>query len=449
MTKKRLIDEYPKLAKEWHPTKNGSLRPENVSTMSGKKVWWKCAKGDDHEWEAVIANRSKGSGCPVCSGLKFTKSQSLGVLNPELAKEWHPSKNGDLTPFDVFSSTKQKVWWKCPKGIDHEWEATLNNRSNGKSCPICLGQKVVLSNCLATKYPEIAKEWHPIKNKDLTPFDVPPSTARKVWWKCLKHDDHIWQATVNHRTNGTGCPKCNPAYSIPELRIFCELKTIFPDVQHRAIVKKNEIDIFIPSLKFGIEYDGVYWHADKVEKDKEKNRILSSSVFLLRIREENLPLIEDYDISIKDKISINTVKRILEILIENLKLSTKTLENIKRYMKVEDWVNNNLFNSLYSKRKNVDFEKSLTFQFPKVASEWHPTKNGNLVPEQFTSGSGRKIWWRGKCRHVWLDSINHRTSGRDCPKCRYKKASKTRKKKRDEKNDPQVMMDIINQKSDK
>ena len=56
----------PALAAQWHPTKNGALKPEAVTVNSGKKVWWQCPKGDDHEWDAVINSRTGGNGCPYC-----------------------------------------------------------------------------------------------------------------------------------------------------------------------------------------------------------------------------------------------------------------------------------------------------------------------------------------------------------------------------------------------
>ena len=89
---------------------------------------------------------------------KPPKGKSLAEVNPELAKEWHPTKNGDLTTMDVTAGSAKKVWWKCDKGVDHEWEATIVKRNRGRKCPICSGQKVVKSNCLATTHPEIAKQ---------------------------------------------------------------------------------------------------------------------------------------------------------------------------------------------------------------------------------------------------------------------------------------------------
>ena len=424
-----LATSNPKLAKQWHPTKNGTLTPRDVTKSSGKKVWWKCSKGDDHEWPAVIANRVKGSGCPICSNQRLAKSNSLASVRPELAKEWHPIKNGRLTPFDVLPSTNRRIWWQCQKNPNHEWEAKLNNRFNSKGCPICANQKIVKENSLGTVNPSLAKHWHPIKNGKLTPFDVAPFSSRKVWWKCPKGDDHEWEATVNHRASGTCCPKCNPVWSVPELRIFTELKTLFPTTQHRAILNGYEVDIYIPELKVGIEYDGVYWHQDKLEKDKEKNEKVSSSILLIRIREKDLPLISPNDISAK-KISISTIKNILKIVLANIALSPDALDKVQEYVERNKWVASKLFDKLYSERKSVNFEESLCCLYPKLAQEWHPTKNEMLLPEHFTPGAGRSVWWLGECGHEWEDTINHRTRGRGCPTCRYKKASSSRRNNR-------------------
>lgn len=66
--KRSLAEEYQELAKEWHPTKNGELTPKDITSGSGKKVWWLCSKG--HEWQARVADRTSGKGCPYCSGKK-------------------------------------------------------------------------------------------------------------------------------------------------------------------------------------------------------------------------------------------------------------------------------------------------------------------------------------------------------------------------------------------
>ena len=107
----------PQLAKEWHPTKNGSLTPKDVTPHSHKTVWWKCSKNKKHpSWPATINHRSNSKGCPYCAGRKVCKDNCLQTVNPKLAKEWHPTKNGDLTPKDVTAHSGKTVWWKCKEG---------------------------------------------------------------------------------------------------------------------------------------------------------------------------------------------------------------------------------------------------------------------------------------------------------------------------------------------
>lgn len=193
----------PKLAKEWHPAKNGDTTPNDVTCGSNKKIWWNCHKG--HEWRAVIARRNRGSGCPYCAGQKVCSDNSLNTLNSELAKEWHHTKNGNLTPNNITVSYGKRVWWKCSKG--HEWEAVVASRATGKGCPCCSGRKVHIGNSLAILNPELAKEWHLAKNEKITPNDVTCNSSKKVWWKCSK--GHEWESTVDNRNRGRGCPHCH------------------------------------------------------------------------------------------------------------------------------------------------------------------------------------------------------------------------------------------------
>jgi hypothetical protein len=69
--------------------------------------------------------------------LRVSQEYNLAKLHPELAKEWHPTKNGDLNPSDVTPGSNQKVWWKCLKKPKHEWPATVASRVNGSGCPEC------------------------------------------------------------------------------------------------------------------------------------------------------------------------------------------------------------------------------------------------------------------------------------------------------------------------
>lgn len=128
----------PILVDEWNYEKNGNLKPDQFTANSGKKVWWKCGKG--HEWQAIIAHRHRGSGCPYCSGRCAIKGETdLQTVNPALAKEWYYKKNGDLKPEHFTANSGKKVWWVCEKG--HEWQAKIADRNKGRGCPVCAKEK--------------------------------------------------------------------------------------------------------------------------------------------------------------------------------------------------------------------------------------------------------------------------------------------------------------------
>lgn len=196
---------YEEIEKEWDKEKNGDLSLKELAPSSRVKVWWKCEEG--HEWEAAVKSRVIGkTNCPYCAGQKASEDNCLATVNPEVAKEWHPTKNGDLTPHDVTKGSNRKVWWKCKEG--HEWEARVSDRSSGSKCPYCAGQRVSEDNCLATLRPDLVKYWHPTKNGDLTPHDVTVFSSKLVWWKC--DEGHEWQSKVRNRSKAktNKCPEC-------------------------------------------------------------------------------------------------------------------------------------------------------------------------------------------------------------------------------------------------
>jgi hypothetical protein len=200
----------PKLAREWHPNKNGKLKPADVTSKSKHKVWWRCADDERHEWEAdPFARWHYGNGCPYCVGKRVNKSNSLATLLPELAKQWH-DKNRLLTPNDVTIGSGKLVWWKCSKNPKHSFQATVIKRAlHSRDCPYCAGQEVDSTNSLKTRFPKLAKQWHPNRNGDLTAANVTAGSKKKVWWQCPANANHEWEAVIKNRTgNGTGCPTC-------------------------------------------------------------------------------------------------------------------------------------------------------------------------------------------------------------------------------------------------
>ena len=137
MAEKKYIIDNAELMAEWDWEKNNELgfNPNEITSHSGKKVWWVCANG--HSFDATVANRANGKGCPYCSGHKvMSGTNDLATLYPNISKEWNAEKNGDLLPSMVSYGSHKKVWWKCRKG--HEWQAVINSRTKQHTgCPIC------------------------------------------------------------------------------------------------------------------------------------------------------------------------------------------------------------------------------------------------------------------------------------------------------------------------
>ena len=400
----------PNLAKEWNYEKNDGLTPANVTSGSNKKVWWRCSKG--HEWQASIKNRNKGIGCPYCAGQKVLEGYNdLQTVNPALAKEWNYEKNGRLTPSSITANSGQKVWWKCQE--KHEWQAVVSDRNKGKGCPYCSGRYAVTGkNDLQTVNPILANEWNYEKNNRLTPMDVTPNSGQKVWWKCNK--GHEWQATVSNRTIGHGCPFCSSERrtSFPEYAIVYYLAKYGIDVIHSYREKGYELDIYIPSKKIAIEYDGGLWHKNRIKNDLEKNsKCKKDGIKLYRLREELLPLNDSSIDYVVQKGQKDLPEILEEVLSEIIGVSVEV-----------DFERDNI--DIENLREYTEKESSLLFSNPEIAKEWNFDRNGNLKPQNITANSNKKIWWKCNQGHEWQARIDHRSSGSGCPYCAGKKVLK-------------------------
>lgn len=339
----------PELAAQWHPTKNGDLNPDEVTTGSGRKVWWvgscghdweahvnnrargagcpycspvgrkellkgfndlasqnselaaqwsdrnatgpdevtqrshtralwTCAKG--HDWEATVKDRAFGYGCPYCAGQKVIPGETdLATLAPEVAAEWHPEKNEGITPSQVARSSGVKRWWRCSVDPTHQWKSTPGDRWHGYGCPYCSGNKVLSGyNDLQTTHPEIAAEWHPTKNGKTRVTDVSYGSVQMRWWRCP--EGHEYKRLPNSRSHGRGCSFCQKPWSVAEKEVLGLVIELDPesDVQenYRApVLGLFELDIYIPERRIGIEFNGDYWHdesRDPVIGDRHRRK---------------------------------------------------------------------------------------------------------------------------------------------------------------------------------
>ncbi|MBR2848279.1 MAG: hypothetical protein IKB87_02355 [Clostridia bacterium] len=324
--------------------------------------------------------------------------------NAQLMAEWNYEKNGDSKPENFTANSGQKVWWKCSKG--HEWQATINNRDNGNGCPYCAGQKALKGdNDLQTVNPTLVQEWNYEKNGNLKPEHFTAKSGQKVWWKCSK--GHEWQAEIRSRTNGSGCPVCNSEQntSFPEYVLLYYLEKYGLETIHSYKGKGFELDIYIPSKRIAIEYDGYFWHKNKIKKDLEKNeKCKKYGIKLYRIREGLAPLNDSSIDFVVLKNHKDLSKKLEEVLSEIIG------RNVGVELERDAIAIENL-------REHTEKKKSLLFSNPEVAKEWNYEKNGNLKPEHFSTNSGKKVWWRCSKGHEWQATIDSRNRGNGCPYC--------------------------------
>ena len=472
-----LLSLFPDIAAEWD-YENNEKEPSDYTAGSVQKVCWICSEG--HRWQATIKNRTQlHSGCPYCAGQRvITGINDLATVNPDLAVQWHPTKNGALTPAHVKYASIKRVWWlgKC----GHTWDDTVTNRNSGNGCPYCAGKRILPRfNDLASKYPEIAKEWHPTENEPITPADVSYGSGKKYYWLCP--NGHSYSASVSRRVSGDGCPYCS-GHKV--LAGYNDLQTLNPELAKEWNYSRNtgspseitpnsskkvwwlcpicgyEWEAAVSNRNRGSRCPQCYKQSSFSEQalmfyleaagEKVINRYLELGYELDIFLPERKIAIEYDGIkyhSTPKKIANDTMKdrKCLEFGIQLYRIRENGLPLLPNSVSIcrdDDTLIAlthsiiELFDQLHiiadidverdelliiERYRSAFLDNSLAVKYPPVAAEWHPTKNGKLKPENVSTGVNTKVWWLGKCGHEWIATVASRCKGAGCKVCRDKR----------------------------
>lgn len=313
---------YPEFLEYWDYELN-KISPYEISPKSNKKIHWICKINPKHKFKTspnqfsrnYFANNKK-SCCSICSNQKIENCNCLATLCPEALVQWDSEKNkkDGISPYEISMRSYVKVWWKCPINPNHSWRSAPVNRisKEGKlvgNCIFCINQAVCIDNCLATKFPEIAKQWHPTKNGDLTPYDVVPGCyTKKIWWICLICNKE-WEVKPQKRTRSkkpTGCPRCSKSFGEQAIeKYLIENDIIFTDQQHFQTCKnitylRFDFAIELNDRNCCIEYQGeqhfvsVNFGSKTEDQTKKKFAQLQKRDQIKRdwCKENNVPLLE-------------------------------------------------------------------------------------------------------------------------------------------------------------
>ena len=419
-----LQEAYPELSCEWDYEKNQPYTPSDFTVNSSKRVFWKCCICG-FEWKTAISNRTaQKTKCPVCMKHRvLTGYNDLATIYPNLASEWHPNRNLPLTPQTVSAANNKLIWWICQYG--HEYQCRIIDRAKGVGCSEC------------------SKRFHTSLREKAIVYYL---EKKAIEVKCSYHAKWLGRA---------------------------------------------EIDVFLPDKNIGIEYDGQRYHQN-IEKDIRKDKLcMNNHVTLIRIREPKCPPIsrEAPTCFLTDLSNAALSAAILSILnylgIPNIDIDVdRDIQSISAFYRnsatsgnlrqiypelAKEFLsskNNDLLPenipATYSKEKyywkcsvcGYEWEavlgeringtgcpacagkviiagmNDLATTNPELVKEWHPTRNGDVTPQQVSKGSDYRAWWKcSVCGYEWQVRIKNRVHGSGCNRCKANKRSVRLRKK--------------------
>jgi hypothetical protein len=431
----KTVADLPALVRQWHP-RNSPLRPRDVPQSSKQRIWWRCRKGPDHEWQQRVRHRRDAAiRCPFCSGLRASVTNSVQAKAPELARQWHPKKNGSLRPSQICASSTKSVWWKCKLGRDHEWQASPSTRISGEGCPFCSGHRPSETTSLAATMPEVAEQWHSTRNGALTPHDVVPGSHREVWWQCPQVPGHVWQAPVKLRKRGQGCRHC-PRRGKPPRLGKDSLARAAPKIAAEWHPTRN--GTLTPAGVYKHAKRRVWWKCPEHE-DHEWAAPIRGRVWT----RSGCPFCAGTRASPTSSLAARFPQIAAQWHPTKNGELTAVMVGASSGRRVwwkcsagpdHEWQapvqsrTKHMSRCSFCLGKRVSVTSSLAAQRPDIAAEWHPTRNRSLKPDGVTVGSNRRVWW--KCPrgpdHAWLEAVGPRTrAGRNCPYCAGKRVSVT------------------------
>lgn len=277
--KRSSLEEFIDKAREVHGDKYDYSKVEYINSWT--KVCIICSEHGEF-YQTPMAHLN-GQGCPKCLG--------RGLSQDEIISKFKAVHNDKYDYSKVkFTRVKDKVCIICPE--HGEFWKTPEKHIMGQGCPKCSFKKRGENHiCTQEEFINRATLLHGGKylydNVSYTCMD------EKVEIICPKHGS-FYQRPYDH-LQGHGCPKCGMLVSKAEDDIYNFLVNLIGEDNilrnDRSVLNGKEIDIYIPSKKFGIEYNGLKWHSEEFGKDRDYHsskmfNAISNGIRLVQIFED-------------------------------------------------------------------------------------------------------------------------------------------------------------------
>ena len=319
----------------------------------------------------------------------------LQTVNPDLAKQWHPTKNGERTPSDIAGGSAKKVWWQCPLDARHEWQASPSSRMQGRGCPVCGGSVVIPGvNDLATLSPEIASMWHPTLNQ-ASPTEVRVGSKQPYWWRCSTDSRHEWRASPLDLRKGQRCAVC------AGMQVMAGVNDLATTHPHLAGEWHPTLNSLTPTQVTGGSSKKVWWQCARdtrhewqaAPSSRARGRgcpVCSGSMVIPGVND--LSTLSPEIASLWHPLLNRTAPN--EVSVGSKKLYWWRCSTDPRHQWKASPLNlrNGQGCAVCAGKAVMPGINDLATTHPNVASRWHPTLN-DLSPTQVTAGSHRLVWF--------------------------------------------------------
>jgi very-short-patch-repair endonuclease len=357
------------------------------------------------------------SGCPYCAHKKpFPGETDLGTVYPEIAAEWDYDNNPDK-PVDYLPQSNKRKDWICPI-CTRSYSKKISERTLKKmGCPNCtkpgerstsqqeqtfvyylkmkteaLNREKVNGYEIDVYLPELKTgieyhgEYYHLKRaeKDAEKKKALTEGGIRLITVCCGREQRVSEDTITIQTKFKGNPSDEALlWAIKE--VFRVLDLVPPDID----LDRDRSKIYAQ-----------YIHAVKANSLAEKYPIIARE-WNYELNEGLTPVMFQYGSHHVAYWTYQDCKNDYDMVIYNRTCGGQNCPYCSKPIK----------------RIKVGFN-DLATKNPKLADQWHPTRNGEKKPQDVTEGSEYAAWWLcPDCGNEWKAAVYSRAAGKGCPKC--------------------------------
>ena len=405
----------PAVAAEWSYSQNEPYIPSDFPCDSTEEVWWTCKRG--HSWRAKINKRTKRKQkCPYCCNNKvWVGYNDIPTTHPHLVDEWDYEANTPLRPELFTAGSDATAVWKCKK-CGHRWKARIYARKK-HGCPCCAGNVLVKGvNDLRTVNSVVAGQWDSMKNGRLTPESVAANDNRKAWWLCEL--GHSWESVISSRNSGKDCPYCSNRAVLVGLNDLASRNPTLAGEwcykRNKALTPQHVTEYSHRKVWWRCEH-GHYWKARVANRSNGTgcpycaSKIVDVGVNDLQTLRPDLTRqwdkLKNGGLS-ADMVTLGSNKKVWWVCEHGHRYCSPVVARV--YGRGCPYCTHKL---------PIVGENDFATVHRELLGEWDNVKNAGRLPQHYTYGSKKRVWWKCDKGHSWKTSICNRHRGSRCPYC--------------------------------